>query len=253
MAGRVVSGSSARRQHWLDAILYPRHHDHWDDEIFRHEILAVLRPEQVVLDLGSGRGVVAAMNFRRRVRRVIGIDVDMAISQNAFLDAACMGDAAKLPFPGQTFDVVFSDNVLEHLEAPDLVFREVARVLKTGGRFFVKTPNRWHYVTVMARMTSLRVHAWFNQRRGRDRDDTFPTLYRANTARDLRALARQSGLILEMVRLIEGRPEYLRWSTPSYVGGWLYERMVNSHELFAQFRVILVGVFRKVGEGVGTG
>jgi hypothetical protein len=94
-------------------------------------------------------------------------------------------------------------------------------------------------------MTGLGLHTWFNERRGRSREDTFPTLYRANTAKRLRSLGASSGLRAEQVLLIEGRPEYLRWSALSYLGGWVYERIVNSHDAFARFRVVIIGIFRK--------
>ncbi len=42
-------------------------------------------------------------------------------------------DATQLPFAANEFDVVFSFSVFEHLEAPDLVMKELGRVLRPGG------------------------------------------------------------------------------------------------------------------------
>ena len=51
-----------------------------------------------------------------------------------------MGDALALPFPDATFDVVVCRSVLIYLEAKDAAVRELARVLKPGGRASVFEP-----------------------------------------------------------------------------------------------------------------
>ena len=56
---------------------------------------------------------------------------------------------------------------------------------------------------------------------------------------------KRRGIEPQGIQLIEGRPEYLRMSTPSYLLGWLYERVVNSSEVFARFRVVLVCALEK--------
>ena len=55
---------------------------------------------------------------------------------------AASGDA--LPFPNGAFNCVLSDNVVEHIPGAFLSphFREVFRVLKSGGRYVFRTPNR---------------------------------------------------------------------------------------------------------------
>ena len=45
--------------------------------------------------------------------------------------------------------------------------------------------------------------------------------------------------------LVEGRPEYLRISAPSYLIGWLYERLVNRVPALARLRVLLVTTLQK--------
>ena len=53
------------------------------------------------------------------------------------------GDAVKLDFPDNFFDIAFSCDVFEHisLEVKEKVISEVYRVLKPGGTFVIKTPN----------------------------------------------------------------------------------------------------------------
>ncbi|HYN78193.1 MAG TPA: class I SAM-dependent methyltransferase, partial [Lamprocystis sp. (in: g-proteobacteria)] len=188
---------------WLDARLYPGVTRNWDDQLFRERILARLRPTDWVLDLGAGAGIVSAMDFRGRSGRLCGIDPDPRVADNPHLDEGRVGRGEAIPYPDDCFDLIFADNVLEHLEEPGLVFREVARVLKPGGRFLVKTPNAWHYMPVIARATPHRFHQWVNRHRGRIEADTFPTRYRANTPAALGRLATVAGLTVGSMELIE--------------------------------------------------
>jgi hypothetical protein len=125
------------------------------------------------------------------------------------------------------------------------VFAEVARVLSPGGRFVIKTPNRRHYMPLIARVTPHTFHRFVNRRRGRADDDTFPTHYRANTRADLSHLALQSGLNLASLTLHEKRPEYMRFNVATYAVGRAWERVVNSSPLLASWRVLIIAVFEK--------
>jgi SAM-dependent methyltransferase len=51
--------------------------------------------------------------------------------------------ADALSFPAASFDVVTAIEVMEHVGDVDAVLAEVSRVLVSGGRFLVTTPNRW--------------------------------------------------------------------------------------------------------------
>lgn len=230
---------------WIDRHLYPSYDGNWDDTLFRQRIDAHLQPDFEVLDLGAGAGIVPQMNFRGRAGRILGADLDPRVLQNPYLDEGVVATAERLPFDDQRFDLVFSDNVLEHLAEPLSVFREVHRVLKPGGLFLAKTPNRHHYVATIARFTPLAFHRWMTRLRGRAGEDTFPTLYRANSRSQIVELAGQSCLEVVSVERIEGRPEYLRILALAYLVGALYERMVNSWSRFAAFRVLLIATLKR--------
>lgn len=229
----------------IDRRFYPGQQKNWDDWLFRDRIPQVIGPETRLLDLGAGAGIVQAMNFRGLAQQVCGVDLDHRVAENPFLDEGRVSDAGEIPYPDASFDIVIADNLMEHLDHPDQVFSEIARVLRPGGKLLFKTPNRNHYMPLIARLTPHSFHQWFNRLRGRHEADTFPTLYLCNSPAQVRGIAADSGLQLENLELIEGRPEYLRMTPPTYLVGLAYERLVNAAPFLSRFRILLVATLSK--------
>jgi len=238
-------GWNDRIRAWLDRGRYRDFENRWDDRLLREAVLRELDGTKDLLDLGAGAGIVPEMDYKGIARRVCGVDPDPRVAENPHLDEGREGLGEAIPYPDASFDVVVSDNVLEHLDDPLSVFREVARVLRPGGIFLAKTPNRWHYVALGASLTPHSFHRKFNEGRGRASVDTFPTRYRANSRGQLAPLARAAGFELEAIEFFEGRPEYLRRWGLLYLLGAAYEAIVNSTRVLAPFRVILIARMRK--------
>jgi arsenite methyltransferase len=107
--------------------------------------LGRLTPGERVLDLGSGAGTdsLVAAQMVGEQGSVAGIDMTPEMLTKARTAAAEMGasnvefvesEAERLPFPGESFDVVISNGVIDLIPDKDAVFAELFRVLVPGGR-----------------------------------------------------------------------------------------------------------------------
>lgn len=216
-------------------------------ERFLEAIREHVGPDVEVLDGGCGSGRVFQHRLAGQARRVVGVDITLDVRGNANLDAGVRGDLNDLPLRDNSFDVAILSHVAEHLTEPLAAFRELARVLRPGGRLLVLTPNRWHYVALGARVMPQRLHVAFNRWRGVGEGDVFPTAYRANTAGRLRALLEAAGLEVERLERFETEPEYLAFHPLAYALGVGYERLVNRFGALAGLRVSMMAVARKPG------
>ena len=230
----------------LDKRLYPDFQDNWDCKLFRDIIIRHINSSSRVLDLGAGAGIIKQLNFRGLTSQICGVDIDDRVLKNPYLDEAKMCDTESIPYGDNSFDVVICNSVLEHLSAPEKTFKEVYRILKKGGFFIVKTPNKYHYVTILARLTPHWFHSFYNRLLGRAEEDTFPTFYRVNSQKKIVCYGEDAGFKVESIELVEGRPEYLRIIWPTYLLGAAYEKVVNSTELLRFFRIVLIACWRKL-------
>jgi SAM-dependent methyltransferase len=106
-----------------------------------------------VLDLGCGAGTTTSQLFGDQPERfrIVGADVSLqALAQyhDTTRRPGVRLDAQHLPFADKSFDVVVSDDVVEHLVDTDEYAREIHRVLVPNGLLLLTTPN---------------LAAWFNR------------------------------------------------------------------------------------------
>lgn len=99
-----------------------------------------------VLDVGCNTGY-GTMRFVPVARRVVGVDVSPRAIEAARLRASggrpefVLSGGFDLPFPADTFDLVTSFQVLEHVPEPGVFLRELVRVTRPGGQVILATPN----------------------------------------------------------------------------------------------------------------
>ena len=217
-----------------------------------HDLLRSLTTshELTVLEIGAGPENRTSSLVASRVARLDGLDIDERARSNPALNTAMIYDGKTFPIDDQAYDLVIGDYVMEHVEYPQLMLNEIARVLRPGGHFVFRTPNIYHYVSIISRFSPQSFHlAAANKARKMDEDavDPYPTFYRFNSRRAMRTIAREAGLHEVELRMVEKEPGYLKFSALAYRGGVAYERMVNSTRALAGLRSNVFGVLAKDG------
>jgi ubiquinone/menaquinone biosynthesis C-methylase UbiE len=107
-----------------------------------------------VLEVGVGMGADHAEWARHHPRTLTGVDLTPRAIAHTQTRLACEGfqsnlrvaDAEALPFPDQSFDVVYSRGVLHHSPHTAKAVREVHRVLRPGGQALVMIYHTWSIV-----------------------------------------------------------------------------------------------------------
>jgi SAM-dependent methyltransferase len=160
---------------------------------FYQRVNALARPESVIVDFGAGRGPHPddlseyrhrLSNFKGRVSKVIGLDVDSAVLANPSVDITFLIDAeGRTPLSAGAADIILSDNTFEHFADPARSASEIDRVLKPGGWICARTPNRLGYIAIANRLFSDRIAGAVLKiaQPERKEKDVFPAFYRLNT------------------------------------------------------------------------
>jgi SAM-dependent methyltransferase len=187
-------------------------------------LLQAIPAGATVLEAGCGRTTRLA-DHRDRIGRLVGIDLDGAAGrENASLDEFIEADlSGPLPFEDATFDLVYSNFVVEHLDDPARTFREFHRVLRPDGWLVLLTSNRSNPFMAAARAMPQRFRVLVKRRgAGAVERDVFPARYRANTPAALEATTRAAGFTARSVvyvatlhrygARVPGAAQVLRWA-----------------------------------------
>jgi len=111
------------------------------NELVRHLIKKYHPKFKDVLDCGCGTG----FNYPsfRDAKRVVSLDISdyaLKICKKQCIPNLVKGDAQKMPFKNNTFDVVAAIELIEHLDDDRAALREFFRVLRPGGIVVLTTP-----------------------------------------------------------------------------------------------------------------
>ena len=96
-----------------------------------------------VLENGCGVGMYVE-KLTPHAAKVIGLEYDFERTVKAHLNSPHILNAAGegLPFPDESFDLILSHEVIEHVQDDAAAMKEMVRTLKPGGRAVIFCPNR---------------------------------------------------------------------------------------------------------------
>ncbi len=224
--------------------------DSWSGTLkFYDWIRSSIRPEFIVLNIGAGpTSGNNIKSLKGKVQKVVGADIDPVVLDNKDMDESFLIENDTLPFSSNTFDMAWADYVLEHIEKPEVFLNEVYRVLKPGASFFFRTPNKYHYVSLIGWLTP----HWFHKliaNRARSLSDVahkpYPTYYKLNSKKDITNHLISAGYKEIELRFVEAEPSYLMLHSITFLVGVLYERTVNRFDCFSGIRANFFGRLKK--------
>src|SRR3972149_5687544 len=93
------------------------------------------------LDLGCGHHLLPPWRLEQekvlisKAKLIIGIDYDyLSLTKHKTIKNKLRGDITELPFPDNTFDLITSNMVFEHLDNPEKHLKQISRALSKGGK-----------------------------------------------------------------------------------------------------------------------
>lgn len=147
----------SQRQHWED--LYSgsnttQSHGHESRKILINKFIKskrgkmLLKAENRVLDIGCGEGFFLQLLTKLGNKEIYGVDKsENAIQSLRKTDGINVfaGELTDANYQEDFFDLITLWDVLEHLPDPRVILAEVRRILRKGGKLFIRVPNA-HYL-----------------------------------------------------------------------------------------------------------
>lgn len=104
-----------------------------------------------ILDVGFGNGFLLKA-FAEKGAETYGVEIDPVLYKVASSTLAgtfsaehlSLYDGVHFPYENNFFDFLIATSVLEHVNKQAEFMKDAARILKTGGRFYISFPNRWY-------------------------------------------------------------------------------------------------------------
>jgi len=170
-----------------------------------------------VLDIGCGYGWFETYCLRNGVKKIVGADISaeaIKIARKLVRNRGAsflVTDATLLPFQKNVFHTIFAWELLEHIfhNKEAAFFKEVSRVLKPGGTFYLSTP----YDSFFAKFFD---PAWL------------PLGHRHYGETKLRSLGEDVGFTVERI-FSAGRWLSILYTLNMYISKWIFRRRPIFH------------------------
>ncbi len=174
------------------ALRYRRHFASADDS-YECLISKMVHDDSNWLDVGCGRDLFpsnhdGARRLAARAESLVGIDPDDNVHQNDLLSDRFQGVIEDFQ-TDKKFNLVTLRMVAEHVVNADACVSKLEELTTSGGLVVIYTPWKWAPISIIASIVPFALHnrlkrlIWDSEEQ-----DTFPTVYRMNTRKDLTRL-----------------------------------------------------------------
>jgi len=200
-----------------------------------------------ILEIGAGTGRLSPSRKRRRCQ-IWAVDPDPRLRENPLIDMPIIDSIERVAFDAESFDLVCSRFVFEHLPDPIGVLNRIYRWLTPNGKVLILTVNRLHYY---GWLNQLLPKNWIEALTGQASHDLFPTYYRFNHPFRIPRLVAQSQFGKNAPLRLILCEKYL-YSSIGILRGLsrLYSLLVNSCPALRWFRAgLIIEITKPAGMG----
>jgi SAM-dependent methyltransferase len=196
--------SSAILESRLKQKLYSRLPDYiFSNDLFENWIKESLHNDSVWIDAGCGKNTLVT-EFEGISSHGIGIDAVIHPELNPDRNKFIQSKLDKIPLPDSYADTIIMNMVVEHIRNIEQVFKELHRILKTGGNLIFRTTNK-HYPTQLLghllpkKIKDKIIYKIF----GVESHDIFGTFYKINTVNKIKRTLPELGFNIYRLQAVE--------------------------------------------------
>jgi ubiquinone/menaquinone biosynthesis C-methylase UbiE len=153
-----------------------------------------------ILDIGANDGGFCpeVSWIAAHARKLAGVDPDRAkLERNPFVSERYYAALEDADIPSESFDVLYSIFVFEHVLDEERFIAAASRILKPGGSMYFITPNGHHYFAFLSQLfDKLKVQRQvLGMVRTKELIESYhyPAVYRLNKPKDIERVARKHG------------------------------------------------------------
>jgi len=193
---------------------------------YRDAIRGSIKEGALVLDAGAGERCI----YAHRGLRVIGSDMLAGgLKSNPDIRFAVVSDLERdFPFRPDSLDAVTACYFVEHIQDSEKFIRNVANVLRPGGRLFLLFPCRYAPFAIINRMISNRLTVKMLQWFVEGSHGGFPATYNNCWPSRMRGILEQNGLEVVGTELCFYQSHYYASFLPIYVCSLAYDMLMKA-------------------------
>ena len=242
--------------HWLRERLDPQ--IQYSQFVYAEILKELVAADTRWLDGGCGHRILEARlhpdeeDMVSRAALAVGCDlVAGSVRRHRSLRNLAVCCLDRLAFQDGSFNLATLNMVAEHLERPEAVMAELARVVASNGQVVIHTPNSIAYQACLARLVwgilpKGLVYKLISFLEHRKPEDVFPTFYRANSREQLRKLMTTAGFLEQQVQMVFERPVFYFFAPLSALE-MLTVRLFRRLGLGEFCASTILGVYRRAG------